>query len=284
MNAAVESRLGRWRGVLWWALPFAALALLLGIEIDWGRGWHRLPEPPPAIEPRPVTAALLPEYAIEGGVQGHTETVSRTLFNPTRRPAPVVVAEAARPRMNKGQFVLTGTAVAGAQHLAFLREVSGGKSRVVRQGDQLNGALVAEVRPGRVRLTLADDFEELVLKAQPGPKTTTQPQPQGPPINPSGVPTPSGGMPGAAPPASTSGGAQDGSAAPDTTVPGRRPTQQPNTPAPASPVSPVAPVTGAVPAAAAAAPAAGQGTAASPDPSWNEVFERMRQRSPQPTK
>jgi hypothetical protein len=26
------------------------------------------------------------------------------------------------------------------------------------------------------------------------------------------------------------------------------------------------------------APAAGQGTPASPDPAWNEVYERMRQR------
>jgi hypothetical protein len=281
MNAAVASRLGRWRGALWWAVPFAALALLLGIETDWGRAVHRLPDPPPSIEPKAVTAGLLPEYAIEGGLQGHTESVSRTLFNPTRRPAPVVVAEAARPRMNKGQFVLTGTAVAGAQHLAFLKEVSGGKSRVVRQGDQLNGALVAEVRPGRVRLTLADDFEELVLKAQPGPKTTTQPQPPSPALNPSGVPIPSGGMPGAAPPASTTGNAPDGAATQDTAVPGRRPAPQPNTPAPASPT---AAGPGAVPSAAAVVPAAGQGTAASPDPSWNEVFERMRQRSPQPTK
>ena len=277
MNTAVESGLGRWRGVLWWAVPFAALALLLGIETDWGRALHRLPDPPPTIEPKAVTAALLPEYAIEGGLPGHTESVSRTLFNPTRRPAPVVVAEAARPRMNKGQFVLTGTAVAGAQHLAFLREVSGGKSRVVRQGDQLNGALVAEVRPGRVRLTLADDYEELVLKALPGPKTTAQPQPPGAALNASGVPIPSGGMPGAAPPASSTGNAPDGAGTQDTAVPGRRPAPQPNSPAPASPAP-----AGAVPAAAV--PAAGQGTAASPDPSWNEVFERMRQRSPQPTK
>ncbi|MEO8740803.1 MAG: hypothetical protein ABI537_14020 [Casimicrobiaceae bacterium] len=277
MNAAVESRIDRWRGVLWWAVPFAALALLLGIETDWGRAVHRLPEPLSPIEPKPVTAGLLPEYAIEGGLQRHSESVSRTLFNPTRRPAPVVVAEAVRPKMNKGQFVLTGTAVAGTHHLAFLKEVSGGKSRVVRQGDQLNGALVAEVKPGRVRLTLADDFEELVLKAQPGPKTTTQPP--GPPLNPSGVPVPSGGLPGAAPPASATGNTPDGTGAADVPAPSRRPAPQPNTPTPAAPGAAAGAATPAAPA-----PKAGQGTAASPDPSWNEVFERMRQRSPQPTK
>ncbi len=281
MNIAVESRMGRWRGWLWWAIPFAALALLLGVETDWGRAVHRLPEPPPPIEPKPVSAALLPEYSIEGGLPGHTESVSRTLFNPTRRPAPVVVVDAARPRMNKGQFVLTGTAVAGAQHLAFLKEVSGGKSRVVRQGDQLNGALVAEIKAGRVKLTLADDFEELVLKAQPGPKTTTQPTPVAPP-NPSGVPPPSGGMPGAAPPAGTAGTAPDGSGPQDSAVPNRRPPPpQPVNTVPAAAAAAAAPT--AAPAAAPV-PGAAQGTAASPDPSWNEVFERMRQRSPQPTK
>ena len=272
MNAAVESRLGRWRGALWWAVPFAALALLLGIETDWGRAMHRLPEPPPPIEPKPVVAALLPEYRIDGGLPGHTESVSRTLFNPTRRPAPVVVAEAARPRMTKGQYMLTGTAVAGAHHLAFLKEVNGGKSRVVRQGDQLNGVLVAEVNAGRVRFTLADDFEELVLKAQPGPKTTTQPPSAQ--INPSGVPMPTG-MPGSAPPVSASG-TPDGAGAQDTPVPNRRPSPQPTAPAA------VTPAVNSAAAAAAPAPTAGQGTAASPDPSWNEVFERMRQRSPQP--
>jgi len=281
MNSAAESRMGRWRGWLWWAIPFAALALLLGIETDWGRSVHRLPEPPPPIEPKPVTAALLPEYSIEGGLPGHTESVSRTLFNPTRRPAPVVVAEAARPRMTKGQYVLTGTAVAGTQHLAFLREVSGGKSRVVRQGEQLNGALVAEVKAGRVKLTLADDFEELVLKAQPGPKTTTQPPPAAA-LNPSGVPLPSGGMPGAAPPAGPTGNAPDAAGAQDSAVPNRRPAPQP--PPTAVPAAAAAAPAASPAPAAAPAPAAGQGTAASPDPSWNEVFERMRQRSPQPTK
>ena len=49
----------RWRGLLWWVVPFAALALLLGIETDWGRAIRRLPGPAPTIEPKPVVAALL---------------------------------------------------------------------------------------------------------------------------------------------------------------------------------------------------------------------------------
>ena len=92
----MNPNLPRWRAWLWWLIPFAALALLLGIETDWGRGIHRLPGPGTGDRAQAVAAALLPEYRVEGGLGAHTETVSRTLFNPTRRPAPALTADAAR--------------------------------------------------------------------------------------------------------------------------------------------------------------------------------------------
>ncbi|HVR93346.1 MAG TPA: hypothetical protein VHI75_05845, partial [Casimicrobiaceae bacterium] len=167
----------RWRSRLWWLVPVLALAVLLGAELGWGRRVHRLPEPGPALEARPVTSALLPEYKIEGGLAGRAETVSRTLFNPTRKPAPTAVADAGRPQLQRGQFVLTGTSLAGDRGIAFLKEVAGGKSRTVRLGEQVNGMLVAEVKSDRVRLTLGGDSEELVLKVAAGPRTTTAPTP-----------------------------------------------------------------------------------------------------------
>ena len=84
------------------------------------------------------------------------------------------VAEAAKPRMQRGQFALTGTMVVDGKSTAFLREVAGGKSRRVQQGETINGMLVAEVKPDRVRLTLGDESEELVLKV------ATNPQADGP--------------------------------------------------------------------------------------------------------
>ena len=39
-------------------------------------------------------------------------------------------------RLKPGQFQLTGTAVSGDRNIAFLKE-TGGKSRVVRQGDEI---------------------------------------------------------------------------------------------------------------------------------------------------
>ena len=88
MSAAMD----RWRSRLWWLAPVLALGVLLGAELGWGRRVHRLPEPGPALEARPVTPALLPEYKIEGGLAGRAETVSRSLFNPTRRPAPTAAS------------------------------------------------------------------------------------------------------------------------------------------------------------------------------------------------
>jgi hypothetical protein len=99
------------RAALWWLLPLAGLAAVIGWETDWGRAVENQPKPPEAIAPKPVVTSLLPEFAIEGGVSARTATVERTLFNPTRRPAPPAVQEAAAMRLKPGQFALTGTLV-----------------------------------------------------------------------------------------------------------------------------------------------------------------------------
>ena len=101
--------------------------------------------------------------------------MNRTLFNPTRRPAPVAIAEAAKPRIQRGQFALTGTTVAGDRSLAFLKETNGGKARTVKKGETINGMLVAEVWPDRVKLTLGDESEEISLKVSTNPRPTPQP-------------------------------------------------------------------------------------------------------------
>ena len=109
------------------------------------------PPPAEAIAPKPVVASLLPEYAIAGGVAARTEMVQRTLFNPTRRPAPAAAQEAAAARLQRGQFALTGTMVVDGKSTAFLREVAGNKARRVQAGEKINGMLVAEVKPDRVQ-------------------------------------------------------------------------------------------------------------------------------------
>ena len=103
-------------------------------------------------------------------------TVERPLFNATRRPAPVAVAEAPKPTIQRGQFTLTGTMITDKSAVAFLKEAAGaGKARSVRKGDSINGMNVAEIAPDRVRLTLGDESEDVELKVAKGPKTTVQP-------------------------------------------------------------------------------------------------------------
>jgi len=268
----------RWRSGLWWLLPSLALAVLLGFEIDWGRRMHRLPDPPPAIEARPLSPALLPEYKIDGGLAARSETVNRTLFNPTRRPAPALAADSGKKQLQRGQFLLTGTTVAGDRSIAFLKEVAGGKSRTVRQGELINGMLVAEVKPDRVKLTLGDEFEDLILKVAVGPRTTIAPPP--PPV--------AGAAPSATPPA----------AAVTPQAPGATPTatdaaqileQRRRAGRNAAETTRAAPAAqppgfGGVPATATPSTPPPAGMPASAEPSWNDVYERMRQGAAPPTK
>ncbi|TMH14713.1 MAG: hypothetical protein E6H64_17970 [Betaproteobacteria bacterium] len=127
----------RARGWALWVVPAVALAALVGWETDWGRQLVRMPSAPPPVESKPVTAAALPEYRIEGGLPAHAEMVARTLFNATRRPAPVLAGDGGPRRLNPGRFLLVGTTVTAERNVAFLKEVAGGKSRVVRQGDEI---------------------------------------------------------------------------------------------------------------------------------------------------
>jgi hypothetical protein len=266
----VSSRL---RASLWWLVPLLALAALVGWETDWGRELQPPLPAPEAITPKPVVAALMPEYEIAGGVAARQETVERTLFNPTRRPAPPVNQEGAVPRLQRGQFALTGTMIVDGKNTAFLREVTGNRSRRVQQGESINGLLVAEVRPDRVKLTMGDESEELVLKVAGNPRPTPQPQP----VAAQGVPLAAPGAVQAAAPPPAPAGAQE---SPQTLAERRRAARAAQAGAggaatldgaPAPPPMTAPPVTPATPnAAAAAAPT-------TPDPKWQEVYRRYQQ-------
>jgi len=256
------------RNVLWWIVPLVVLAIVVGWEVDFGSALRKRPPPEEALAPKPVNVDLLPNYAIEGGLAARSETVNRTLFNPTRRPAPVAIAEASKPRMQRGQYALTGTTVSGERSLAFLKETNGGKARTVRKGDSINGMLVAEVSADRVKLSMGGETEELVLRVVTNPKPTPQPAP--PPAQGAAA---APGAPAAAP-------AQPGQ--PQTQP--QRPTQTVQQ----QQAQTLAERRRAARAAEAAANAAGQnpsesaaGAAAAagqPDPAWQQMDERYRRR------
>jgi hypothetical protein len=183
MSTAGPLNAGRLRAWAVWLVPAVALALLIGWETDWGRQIVRVPAVPPAAAPKPVAAEVLPDYTIEGGLPAHAETVQRTLFNATRRPAPELAAADGPRQIARGRFQLMGTTVTSERKIAFLKDLGGGKTRVVREGEEIDGMKVSLVTADRVTFTAGDDSEELLLKVAPGPKTTVAvaPPPAGAP-------------------------------------------------------------------------------------------------------
>jgi hypothetical protein len=267
----LNSRLRSW---LVWLLPFVVLAVVIAWEADWGRKWRHVPVMDAVVVPQPVVVAVLPEYQPVPAPVTKRDIVERSLFNPTRRPAPPAAAEAAKKRLQPGQFLLTGTLIVDGKATAFLKENSGGKSRRVAQGQEINGMLVAEVKPDRVKLTLGDESEDLVLKVAAGPKTTTQPV--------AAAPTAPG-----APGAGGGGAAAPGTANPADVLAERRRAQQAAEAAAAAAAAATGgkpPVLNAPPAGAylppgGTAPAGAAPAAAQLDPRWGDADARIRARA-----
>ena len=272
---AIEARVRAW---LVWLAPFAAVLLLLAWETDWGRELKHEPPADAVVKPQAVTVALMPEFKLEGGADARRETIERTLFNPTRRPAPPAPPPAAQAAaMPRGAFTLTGTTVTDGKATAFLREVNGGKLRRVQKGETVNGMLVEEVRADRVKLSMNGDSEELTMRVAAGPKSTIQPVP------PPGQP----GAPGAQPvPGQPGQPGQPIAQAPQPPVvqdvaevlaQRRRAARAAEAAAQqrdAAPPGGNAPATLPPPAPAAASP---QAQAPKPDPGWNAVYQRYMQ-------
>ena len=97
----VSGLLAAW---LVWLMPFAVVALALGFETDWGRAVaHAAAARRPRqrrSRSRVALAARIPDRRRRRRAQ--RETVERTLFNPTRRPAPPASQAAGRNRRCSG--------------------------------------------------------------------------------------------------------------------------------------------------------------------------------------
>jgi hypothetical protein len=157
-----------------WLAVCAVLVATIGSETDWGR---QLRPPAPRLD---VPAAsysppvLTEPYRLPAADQ-YLGVSMRPLFIVSRRPAPLApVAEAAKPSMQRGQFLLTGTLVLPDGKFAFLFEKSANKSRVVAEGKEINGIRVASVGADRVVLQQYDDSETLELKTAVAPLPVAQ--------------------------------------------------------------------------------------------------------------
>lgn len=257
------------RGMLVWVVPFAILALLLAWQTDWGQAFGRKPPAEVTAAPQPLSLALLPEYTPSATLDKNKDAIERSLFNPTRRPAPVAVAEAAKPKMQRGQFTLAGTIVVEGKTTAFLKEVNGGKPRRVAQGETVNGMTVALVGPDRVKLTLGDESEDILLKVAAGPKTTIQPVVPNMPVTASATPPP-----GSAAPAGAPGQARDVA---DILAERRRAARAAEAAAAGLPSGTPVPTPPGVAVTAPNMPPVPQGDVTAGDPRWQGVYQRYQQ-------
>jgi len=270
----------RYGGISATVVAFGALCAIIGWETGWGARVLADAEPTAVPAPQPVPLALLPDYEIEGGIASRRDTVERPAFVPTRRPAPAAVQESPKPKMARNQFTLTGTAVVDQKQIAFLRETAGGKARTVRAGESINGVVVAEVKPDRVKLVMGDESEELTLKVAQGPRQTIQPPVPGAP----GAPV--APVPGQQPPRPQVGNQP---IAADTGMPmdsdgtilerrrAARAALQAQQEAAARAGGQPVPGAPAAPGLAVPQPSRTQPSAARPDPGWNDVYRRMQQ-------
>jgi hypothetical protein len=167
------------RNSLSWLLTVGLLAMVLDRELRHAAALDESLRAPPSHAVMPITVALLPEYPAAHQHPAATETAARPLFNPTRRPAPPP-APTARPEAQRSQLVLVGTTVSQEESVALLRDGSGQGSRAVRKGDRINGMLVVDIRPDRVKLAASGRAEDVVLKpATASRPAAAQPTPQG---------------------------------------------------------------------------------------------------------
>lgn len=178
---------------------------VIGFETGWGQAM-RPPLPTANDVPRPSDMlATLPAFTLPALEGAFKETAERPLFSPTRRPAALNLA-ANVPAMKKGQFKLSGTAVNSDLTIAYLREVTSGKTVRVAKGKEINGMTLATVEVNRVVLKQGEETEELMLGTAPSPPAPAKvaPPPPGPaqalqPTPPAGAPPPVASVDASAP-------------------------------------------------------------------------------------
>jgi hypothetical protein len=266
------------RAALVWLAPFALFALLLAWQTDWGRAFAREPSADAPAAPAPLSVALLPEYQPSATPDKNKDAVERTLFNPTRRPAPQAAVAEAKSTMKRGQFALSGTIVVEGKTTAFLKETNGGKPRRVTQGEVINGMTVASIAPDRIKLALGNETEELVLKVAAGPKTTIQPVVPNAPVTAGAPPRPGvpGTPPGAVPGQPPTANSQVRDVA-DVLAERRRAARAAEAAAAGLPPGTPVPTPAGQAVTAPNMPPVPQGDMSSGDPRWQSVYQRYQQ-------
>ena len=146
---------------------FAVASLgVIGFETDWGYALRSAAKSAGAAR-KAEMVAMLPAFTLTPLETGYRESGERPLFLPTRRP--VLATAVSQVVMKKGQYKLTGTSMAPDLSVAYLQEVSSGKTIRVTKGLEINGIKLDVVEASRVVLKQGDDSEELTLRTAASP-------------------------------------------------------------------------------------------------------------------
>lgn len=181
MNAADHVRLTPALAVACAVLALLLVALWAGV----GRGvrWSA-PTPPPPLAGAGQAAAVAPRL---GPVGQYAAVWQHPLFSENRQPEPQA-AGGGEAGPSIGQLVLTGVMLTPQLHAALLRDASGNKSYVVREGSALpdgSWTLHALQPRGAVFVNARGERTELELKV-----ATVSPQRGAPPRQPGAGPSP----------------------------------------------------------------------------------------------
>jgi hypothetical protein len=156
----------RARSSAWLLLALMVLAALLAAELRFeaGVGSQRQSigraSAPSAASPAPLFALADRE--------SFSETLTRPLFMPNRRPADTESAPALpAPRAatpNTNRYVLSAIIIVDDERIALLTDTATGALSRVREGESLAGWQVEEIREDGAVLTNGDTREELSLR------------------------------------------------------------------------------------------------------------------------
>lgn len=185
------------------ALIVLALALVaaLGYETDWGAALFN--SNPGATRTPPgkhEIATVLPDFKLSSEASTYSQIVDKPLLNPSRKPAPTQIVQAAteppKPQIRRGLYQLVGVTDFGKTRIAQVREVANNKVQSVREGDKLQEMTVKKIDASQVVLAFQGETDVVDLpKFTASGRVPAPPAPIAPPAPPPVATSPVPAMP-----------------------------------------------------------------------------------------
>ncbi len=174
------------------------LVVALGIQTDWGDALTGTLVKPHAVGSKHDAASVLPDFRLSSEANAYGQISERPLLNPSRRPAPTQLVQAApeppKPQVRRGLYQLLGITDLGTVKVAQVREVATNRVSSVREGDPLQEMQVTKVEPSQITLTFQGETDILQLAKFTASGRVPQP-PAPPPVASPSPPARTAGIP-----------------------------------------------------------------------------------------